>query len=108
MIDQLPISDLRMVGAIVFGLILLWWTYERAVKQEARDPVLRSSMSSNGGTASVLLSGTKAVMTVAAAAAVLLLAPVGNGPVVNNAEPVLLGLGLVTFAHWAVETNEIE
>lgn len=107
-IDQIPFTDLRLVGAIMMALVLAWWTYERAVKDEPRDPVIRSSMSSNGGSASMLLSGTKAVMTVAGAVAVLLLAPIGDGAVVSDPQPVLLGLGLVTFAHWAVETNEIE
>lgn len=108
MLSDALLADIRSVGAIVLGLILLWWTYERAFKSESRDPVLRMSSSSTGGSASVLLSGTSAVASVAIGVAVLLLAPIGGGPLVEEPLPLLLSLGLLSVAHWAIETNEVE
>lgn len=106
-IDALPVADMRAIGGILALVVLLYWTYERLVGQGA-DPVVRSSTSSDTGTASVLLSGSKAVMALAVGAGALLLAPVAGGPVVASTQPVLLGLGGLVVAHWIVEKEERE
>ena len=106
-IDALPVADLRAIGGILSLIVLLYWTYERFAGEGA-DPVLRSSTSSDTGSASVLLSGSKAVMALAGGAAALLLAPVAGGPVVSSTQPVLLGLGGLVVAHWIIEKEERE
>jgi len=106
-VDALPIADIRAVGGVLAIVVLLYWTYERLAGQGA-DPVLRSSSSTDTGTASVLLSGSMAVAAVAGVAGAMLLSPVAGGPVVDATEPVLLGLGGLVVAHWVVEKEERE
>jgi hypothetical protein len=106
-VDQLPIADIRAVGGVLAVIVLLYWTYERLAGQGA-DPVLRSSSSSDTGSASILLSGSMAVAAVAGLAGAMLLSPVAGGPVVDATEPVLLGLGGIVLAHWIVEKEETE
>ncbi|OYR61159.1 hypothetical protein DJ71_24425 [Halorubrum sp. E3] len=106
-IDALPVADLRAIGGLLAVLVLLYWTYERLVGQGS-DPVVRSSMSSDTGSASILLSGSKAVMALAVGAGALLLAPVAGGPIVDASGPVMLGLGGLVVAHWIVEKEERE
>lgn len=107
MFEQLPLADLRSLGAVLLLLVVLYWTYER-LAGEGRDPVLRSSMSSSTGTASMLVSGAKAVMMVAGLAAALLLAPVAGGPVVSDPTPILAALGALVLVHWFFEKEERE
>lgn len=106
-VDALPIADLRAVGATLAVVVLLYWTFERLVGQGA-DPVLRSSSSTDTGSASVLVSGSMAVAAVAGLAGAMLLSPVAGGPVVDSPQPVLLGLGGIVLAHWIVEKEETE
>ena len=101
------LSGLRLVGALLLVGILVYWTWERFVGQPD-DPTIRSSMSSDTGSASVLMSGTKAVAAVAGAAALLLLAPIGGTPAVANPTPILAFLGAVVASHWVVEKEERE
>ncbi|MFD1634628.1 hypothetical protein ACOZ4L_02720 [Haloplanus ruber] len=107
MIDQLPVADLRAIGATLLLLVVLYWTYER-LAGEGRDPVIRSSMSSSTGSASMLVSGAKAVMLVSGLAAALLLAPVAGGPVVSDPTLLLATLGALLLVHWFVEKEERE
>jgi hypothetical protein len=104
---SLPMADLRAIGGLLVVVILLYWTYERFVG-EGQDPVVRSSTSSDTGSASVLLSGSMAVGAMAALAAFLLLSPMGGGPIVENGQGVLLGLGGLVVIHWIVEKEERE
>lgn len=106
-IDALPIAAGRSIAGALVLIVLLYWTYERLVGEGA-DPVLRSSMSSDTGSASILLSGSKAVMALAVVSGALLLAPIAGGPVVDATRPVLLGLGGLVVAHWIVEKEERE
>ena len=101
------LSGLRLVAALLISAILVYWTVERFLG-EGDDPTLRSSMSSDTGSASVLLSGTKAIAAVAGAAAVLLLAPIGGVPAVANPAPILAFLGAIVATHWIVEKEERE
>lgn len=105
MIEAIPVSDIRVVVAVLLSLVLLYWTYER-IRNQAADPVIRSSMRSDTGTASVLISGHKAVMMLAGGVAALLLWP--TAPVVADPRPVLLGLGALVVAHWIFEKEERE
>jgi hypothetical protein len=106
-IDAIPIAAGRSIAGALVITVLLYWTYERLVGEGA-DPVLRSSMSSDTGSASILLSGSKAVAALAVVAGAVLLAPVAGGPVVDTTRPVLLGLGGLVVAHWIVEKEERE
>ena len=104
---SLPMADLRAIGGLLVIAILLYWTYERFVG-EGEDPVVRSQTSSDTGTVSVLLSGSMAVAALAAVAGGLLLAPMGGGPIVENGQGVMLGLGGLVVIHWIVEKEERE
>ncbi len=106
-VGTLAVAELRSIGAILALAVLLYWSYERFAGEGA-DPVLRSSMQSDTGTASMLLSGSQAVMAMAGLAAALLLAPVAGGPVVDSSRPVLLGLGGLVVVHWITEKEERE
>lgn len=101
-------TDFRLVGAVLMGLLLAWWTYERALRDDARDPVIRRSTSSQAGSSSILISGFDAVFVVSAGIATLLLAPVGAGPLIDSPQLLLLALGVVAMAHYFVETEEVE
>ena len=106
-IDAVPAAAMRSIGGALVLIVLLYWTYERLVGEGA-DPVIRSSTSSDTGSASILVSGSMAVVTLALVAAVLLLAPIAGGPVVESSSPVMLGLGGLVVAHWIVEKEERE
>jgi|GEM_PF-3433484 len=106
-VDALPVADMRAIGGLLALVVLLYWTYERLVGEGA-DPVVRSSTSSDTGSASILVSGSMAVAALAVGAAALLLAPVAGGPVVDASQPVMLGLGGLVVVHWIVEKEERE
>jgi hypothetical protein len=107
MVSPAMFSQARVIGAALLGLLLLYWTFER-VRGGERDPVIRSSMSSDTGSASFLVSGTTAVAMVAGLVAALLLWPGQSGQPLLSPQPVLLGLGLVVVGHWFFEKEERE
>ena len=98
---------MRAIGGVLLTLVLLYWTYERFVG-EGEDPVIRKQSSSDTGTASMLLSGSMAVATVAIIAGALFLAPIAGGPIVDDGRTVALGLGVLVVAHWIIEKEERE
>lgn len=101
-------ASVRVVIAAAVGLVLLYWTAERALGEDA-DPSLTATSSSDTGSMVVLLSGTKAVMLLAAIVAVVLLAPVPGLPVlVANPALVLGALAMLVVAHWIFEKEERE
>ena len=107
MLDALPLTGMRLVGAFVLAAILVYWTAER-VLGEGDDPTIRSSTSSDTGSMSFLVSGSMAVALVTGIGVALLLAPLGGGPVVTNPVPVLAFGAVVVGAHWIVEKEERE
>ncbi|MFC6757882.1 MULTISPECIES: hypothetical protein [Haloarcula] len=107
MLEAIPLTGIRLVGALLLGAILVYWTIERLLG-EGDDPTIRSSTSSDTGSASFLVSGTMAVATVASVAVALLLSPMGGGPVVSDPVPVLAAAAFVVGAHWIVEKEERE
>jgi len=107
MLEGIPLTGVRLVGAFVVAAILVYWTAER-ILGEGDDPVIHSSTSSDTGSMSFLLSGTKAVAAVAGVGVMLILAPMGGGPVVTNPVPVLAFAAIVVGAHWIVEKEERE
>ena len=104
-LEALPVENLRLVGAVIGVLILVYWTIERA-RGQGEDPTIRKSAQSDTGSMSFLVSGYMAVTAVAGTVAALLLWP--GDPLVNDSGAVLFGLGLVAFAHWLVEKEETE
>ena len=105
-LENIPLMDVRVVVAALATLILLYWTYERLVGQ-GRDPVIRQSSSSATGSASVLVSGSMAILVVAGVAVGALLSPMGGGPIAEP-QPVLLLFGAIFVVHWIVEKEELE
>lgn len=105
-LENIPLTDVRVVVAALATLILLYWTYERLVG-EGRDPVIRSSSSSATGSASVLVSGSMAIFVVASIAVGALLSPMGQGALAEP-QPVLLLFGAIFVVHWIVEKEELE
>jgi hypothetical protein len=100
-------ADVRAIAGILLIGVLLYWTYERFVG-EGHDPVVRSSTSSDTGTASILLSGSMAVATLAIVAGALFLAPIAGGPILEDGRAVALGLGGLVVVHWIIEKEERE
>lgn len=107
MLEAIPLTGARLVGAFVLAAILVYWTVER-VLGEGDDPVVRSSTSTDTGSASILVSGSMAVAMVTGIGIALLVAPIAGGPVVSNPVPVLAFGAFVVGAHWIVEKEERE
>ncbi|WP_436931672.1 hypothetical protein [Halosimplex halobium] len=105
--ESVPVEGVRLAGAVIGVLLILYWTYER-LRGEGHDPVLRMSSSSDTGSASFLVSGVAAVLLVAAIVVLLLLGVGGAAPLVSNPVPILVFLGLVALAHWIIEKEERE
>lgn len=105
--DQLPANPttVQLVVAALGTIVLAYWTGER-LRGEGDDPTIRRSMNSETGTASFLVSGTKAIFLVAGVVAIALLNPMN--PLVGNPQAVLGGLGVLTVAHWMFEKEERE
>jgi len=103
-IEGLPLTDMRLIGALLLGVVLAYWTIERLVG-EGDDPTLRMSSSTEAGSASFLVSGFKAVSTITAGVLILLYYP---DPAVENTRLVMLVLGGLLLSHWIVEKEERE
>jgi len=107
----LPINptSLRLVLAAVAGVVLLYWTAERALGQGS-DPTIQRSYSSDTGSMSFLVSGVKAVGMVAGVvlAALYGLPGLSMAPLVENQGLVLVAIALVVVAHWYYEKEERE
>jgi hypothetical protein len=110
MMEGLPVDPTRMrvVVALLAGVVLVYLTVERAAGEDD-DPTLRASSTSETGSMSVLVSGTKAVLVLAGVVAMALVGPgMGVEPVVRRPAVVLAALGLVVVAHWIYEKEERE
>jgi len=107
MLDGIPLTGVRLVGAFLGAVVLVYWTTERLLGQ-GDDPTLRKSVSSDTGSVSMLVSGSMAVAMVASLVGALLLLPIGGTAAVSNPVPVVAFLGVVVVAHWYVEKEERE
>lgn len=107
-IPALTPTRMRVVVGAAVLMILLYWTAERALGEDA-DPTLSATSRSETGSMAILLSGTKAVMFLAGLVALALLAPVpGMSAVVANPTLVIGALALLVVAHWIFEKEERE
>ena len=95
-------GELRLIFALGVLAVLAYWTVER-VLGEGDDPTLRYSSSSDTGYASMLISGTNAVLVLVGGAVVLLGPEIAAG----NTGIVVVLVGL-TLAHWYFEKEERE
>lgn len=89
----------RVAVALLAGVVLVYWTWRRAMG-DGDDPTLRLSKRSEAGTTSVLFGGVHAVLLVALIAAVALFPELQAQP---GIAVVLVG---VVAAHWVVEKRE--
>lgn len=87
----------RLAIAFVGSAILAYWTLERLLG-ERTDPNISATSSSDTGSATFLVSGTKAVLLVATIVALAL----------GSSTGVVAILAVVVLAHWIIEKEERE
>lgn len=99
----MALEFVQPAAIVALSAILVYWTLERVLGGED-DPSIRQSVSTETGTASFLLSGTKAVGAVAMG--ILVLAwPSTSG----SSRTVLVALlATIVVAHWFYEKEERE